>query len=205
MGSSWRKIATHSSRSCRYSRFFLNPPSPKVSTFRLAVAWWWRASSWRSKAAKRRRFLRSPEARVDLRHKLCADRTDSGQLQLRLRHLGRCSLLFLGRVVCQRGLHRSGFAEHLHQRRGCSSRRESCSTPSTHSGVAGPAYWMLREISLRREFCRSVRRVIGTTEAVIPRAVSKPYESAAETLFLGFASAGSRRAPGQLTKTRRSG
>jgi hypothetical protein len=138
--------------------------------------------------------------RVDLRHKLCADRTDSGQVQLRLHHLGRCRLLFLGQVVCQRGLHRSGFAEHLHQRRGCSSRRESCSTPSTPSGVAGPAYWMLREIRLRREFCQGARRVIGTMEAVIPRAVSKPYESAAETLSLGFASAGSRRAPGQLTK-----
>jgi hypothetical protein len=45
MGSSWRKIATHSSRSCRHSRFFLNLPSLKVSTLRLAVAWWWRASS----------------------------------------------------------------------------------------------------------------------------------------------------------------
>jgi hypothetical protein len=54
---------------------------------------------------------------------------------------------------------------------------------------------MLREISLRREFCRGVRRVIGKTEAVIPRAVSKPYESAAETLSLGSGqqAAGERR------------
>jgi hypothetical protein len=184
---------------------FLKPPKPKGLNFatsrRVVVA----SQLIAVRGRQAPQVLRSPEARS-------TSATNSARIarirvscNCALRHLGRCSLLFLRRVVCQRGLHRSGFAEHLHRRRGCSSRRESCSTPSTHSGVVGPAYWMLREISLRREFCRGVRRVIGTTEAVIPRAVSKHYESAAETLSLGFASAGSRRAPGQLTKTRRSG